>query len=192
MAGYIYITGTNTDPGAKQNLNDPVFAPRPSLGACMPNMRRVVSLGDYIFVVSGSTRGVQQYVVGGFKVEEKISALAAYRRFPENRLRIDGDGRLQGNIIVDNRGKQHELDRHDPGTFTTRIEDFIVGADPVVLATPGQIARGRSETLEQLAAIMQKKRANRVIDIMGRWAKLNESQVRQTLDWLGGITASTP
>jgi hypothetical protein len=190
MKGYIYITGTGTDPGAHQNLNDPIFAATPTLGACMPNIRRFVSPGDFVFVVSGATAGVQQYVVGGFRVEDKISALAAYERFPANRLRIGEDGKLLGNIIVDKTGHQHPLDRHDPMTFARRIEDYLVGADPVTLTTPPQVQRGRAETLDRLATILERPRTNRVIDLMGRWAKLDEIQVSQTLDWLRGIASS--
>lgn len=187
MKGYIYITGTGTDPGVYGNLNDPILTAKPSLGACMPNLRRVVTLGDYVFVVSGATRGVQQYVVGGFQVAEKIDALTAYKRFPENRLRVDELGNVQGNVIVDDSGKQHPLDHHDPLTFTRRIEDYLVGKNPVALTMPDQIERGRAETLEKLATILERPRTNRVIDLMGRWAKLNEGQVNQTLDWLRGI-----
>ena len=86
LKGYIYVSGTGTDPAERRNLNDPRFRKTPSLGACVPNIRRLVLPGDHIFVVSGMTPGVQQYVVGGFEVAEKISALAAYKRFPEAKL----------------------------------------------------------------------------------------------------------
>jgi hypothetical protein len=95
MKGYIYITGNGADPALRDNLNDPLFSKIPTLGACMPNIRRLVTRGDFIFVVSGRTPAVQQYVVGGFRVEERISALAAYDRFPENRLSLDHDGQLR-------------------------------------------------------------------------------------------------
>src|ERR1700741_4700358 len=97
VKGYIYITGQGADPAAHQNLNDPLFAKVPTLGACMPNIRRVVQLGDYIFVVSGRISTVEQYVIGGMRVDEKIDALAAYRRFPENRLHVNDQGQVWGN-----------------------------------------------------------------------------------------------
>lgn len=189
MKGYIYISSPGTDPGRHGNLNDPMFRKRPSLGACMPNIRRLVLPGDHVFVISGSTTGVQQYVVGGFQVAEKISALAAYDRFPENRLRLDADGKLVGNVIVEPNGQQHPLDRHSPNTFASRIENFLVGVDPVVLESPAEVARGRDETLDRLSSILDRPRANRVIDLMGRWAKLDGPQVERTLDWLRGIKA---
>ncbi len=158
----------------------------------MPNIRRLVLPGDFVFVVSGATKGVQQYVVGGFRVEEKISALAAYERFPANRLHATDDGKIVGNIIVDGTGLQHPLDRHDPKTFSRRIEDYLVGSNAVALETPPEIQRGRTETLDRLATILERPRANRVIDLMGRWAKLDAAQVDQTLDWLRGITNSAP
>lgn len=189
MKGYIYISSPNADPALKRNLNDPMFRKPPTLGGCMPNIRRLVLPGDHVFVISGTTKGVQQYVVGGFQVAEKISALAAFDRFPENRLRRDQEGRLLGNVLVDSRGRQHPLDTHAADTFANRIQNYLVGVNPVALETPGEVARGRSETLDRLSTILERPRANRVIDIMGRWAKLDEAQVEQTLDWLRGIKA---
>ncbi|MEJ0022791.1 MAG: hypothetical protein WDN76_04695 [Alphaproteobacteria bacterium] len=79
MAGFIYITGDGADPEAGKPLNDPLFTKVPTLGACMPNIRRNISLGDHIFVVSSRLEGVQQYVCGAFQVDAKISAFAGVR-----------------------------------------------------------------------------------------------------------------
>ena len=189
MKGYIYISSSNADPERKRNLNDPIFRNPPTLGGCMPPIRRLVLPGDYVFVVSGTTRGVQQYVVGGFQVAEKIDALAAYERFPENRLHVNAEGKIAGNILIDADGNQHALDTHSPDNFARRIENYLVGMNPVALETPAEVARGRNETLERLASILEKRRANRVIDVMGRWARLDQAQVQKTLDWLQGIKA---
>lgn len=187
MKGYIYITGTGTDPAIRNNLNDPILYRKPTLGACMPNIRRLVTKGDYIFVVSGKVPGAQQYVVGGMRVAEKIDALTAYRRFPEYRLAVDADGHLQGNIAVDGAGAKHPLDHHSLDGFERRIQNYIVGADPVVLHTPQEVASGRAQTLDRLSTILQRPKANRVIDVMSRWAKMDEGQVKQMLDWLNGV-----
>ncbi len=190
MKGYIYITGSGADPGARKNLNDPLlFSRTPTLGACMPNIRRLVVRGDFIFVVSGKIPAFQQYVVGGMQVKEKIDALAAYRRFPENRLQTGNTGLLEGNVIVNSKGKQHPLDHHDPSTFAERINNFIVGSNTVALQTDREVALGREQTLGKLSDVLG-KRGNRVIDVMSRWAKLNESQVEDMLSWLQGIKAS--
>lgn len=189
MKGYIYISSPGADPGQHNNLNDPMFRRTPTLGACMTNVRRFVVPGDYVFVISGSTKGVRQYVVGGFQVAEKIDALAAYHRFPENRLRLGDDGKLLGNVIVDEAGRQHPLDKHAPATFASRIQNYLVGMNPVALEKPAEVARGREETLDRLSLILERPRANRVIDLMGRCAKLDGSQVEKTLDWLRGIKA---
>lgn len=186
MPDYIYITGTGTDPGAHGNLNDPLFGDAASLGACMPNIRRFVDIGDHIFVVSGSSHGVQQYVVGGMEVAEKISAIEAYERFPGNRLHIGQDGLLKGNIIINADGSQHALDRHDPATFENRIKNFVVGTNAVSLDTQKEVELGRQHTLEKLSDIFGKK-GNRPIDIMGRWAKLESEQSANLLDWLKGL-----
>ena len=148
----------------------------------MPPIRRLVQAGDHVFVISGTTKGVQQYVVGGFQVAEKISALAAYKRFPENRLKMDANGKLVGNILVDSAGNQHPLDTHSSKNFARRVENYLVGVNPVALETPEEVARGRSETLDRLSSILERPRANRVIDVMGRWAKLDEAQIMKTLD----------
>ncbi len=186
MKGYIYITGTGTDPGLKNNLNDPVFEDVPSLGACMPNIRRLVKGGDYIFVVSGMATGVQQYVVGGMQVAEQISALEAYKRFPQHRLKIGSDGLLKGNIIVDSSGKQHALDKHAAETFESRVKNFVVGANAVALSSPREVEIGRQQSLTKLGDIFG-KRGNRAVDIFGRWSKLDAAQVNDVVGWLEGI-----
>lgn len=155
----------------------------------MPPIRRLVLPGDYVFVVSGTTKGVQQYVVGGFQVAEKIDALAAYNRFPENRLQLNPEGRVIGNILIDGHGNQHPLDTHSPNNFARRIENYLVGINPIALESPAEVARGRNETLNRLSSILEKPGANRVIDVMGRWARLDQAQIEKTLDWLQGIKA---
>ncbi|WP_147274946.1 hypothetical protein [Ferruginivarius sediminum] len=187
MKGYIYISGTGSDPIVNNNLNDPIFGKPPTLGACMPNIRRFVDVGDFIFVVSGKTEGVQQYVVGGFQVDEKIHALDAYDRFPENHLYVDKNGILQGNIIVTRNGAQHHLDRHSSSTFESRLENYIVGRNPIALTTRREAELGRQQTIGKLADVLGRRRGNRVIDVMARWSKLNENQVTQLIDWLQGI-----
>jgi len=155
----------------------------------MPNIRRLVLPGDFIFAVSGKVPAIQQYVVGGMEVAEKIDALAAYERFPENRLQTGAEGLLEGNVIINAQGNQHPLDRHNPNTFEDRINNFIVGVNPVALETDREVAMGRDQTLPKLSELLG-KRGNRVIDIMSRWAKLDEAQVHDMLSWLQGIKAS--
>lgn len=189
MKGYIYITGAGADPGARNNLSDPLFGKTPSLGACMPNIRRLVVPGDYIFVVSAKIPALQQYVVGGMRVKEKISTLAAYKRFPENRLSLDQNGNVQGNIIVDSRGNQHPLDHHPANTFEERIKNFIVGESPVSLQTPREVELGRAQTLPKLSQILGRP-GNRPIDVVSRWSKLDEEKIKNLIDWLRGIKAA--
>jgi hypothetical protein len=184
MEGRIYITGSGTDPGLGHNLNDPVFSRSPSLGACMPNIRRAVKLGDYIFVISGKVTSVQQYLIGGFRVEEKISMLEAYQRFPANRLRIE-DGEKIGNIIVNADGSKNKLDDHndDKAAFKRRIENFIVGSKPIVMNSENEIEKSRRLTLPMVSKIVGKQ-GNRIIDVMGRHTKLSEKQTQAVIDWL--------
>ena len=188
MNGYIYITGQGADPGAGKPLKDPMFAPVPSLGACMPNLRRAVSIGDWIFVISGRTQSVSQYVIGGMRVEEKISALEAFRRYPDNHLRLDGAGNLIGNVVVDAHGLKHPLDTHAEDGFDRRIENFIVGGDPIAFDKAREIERSREQTLALLEKLRGKP-GNRPIDIIGRMSKLSEPQVQDILDWMSDIKA---
>lgn len=189
MKGYIYITGTGADPGLHNNLDDPLFGDPPTLGACMTNIREFVDPGDYIFVVSGKTPNVQQYIIGGMRVAEKIDALAAHGRFPQNRLRIGEDGLVKGNIIVDEGGRQHPLDHHSAETFEKRIRNYIVGDQAAALVTPAEVELGRERSLRKLSEMFE-RRGNRAIDIIGRHRRLDEDRVNGLMDWLRGIKAA--
>lgn len=186
MKGYIYTTGNRADPGLYNNLDDPLFGPKPTLGACMTNLRQFLNPGDYIFVVSASVPAVPQYIIGGLRVAEKIDHLAAYGRFPENRLRLDEKGIVRGNIIVDENGNQHPLDHHSPDSFERRIKNFIVGDEAAALKTEKEVKLGRQRTLTKLADVFNKQ-GNRPFDIIGRQRKLDEQQVHGLMDWLRGI-----
>ncbi len=183
MEGHIYITGKGIDPGKGDLFDDPIFTGTVSLGACMPNIRRVVKVGDHIFVVSGKSEGVQQYIVGGFQVKEKLDALAAYDRYPENRLRRNNEGEITGNIIVTNTGEQHPLDNHPQKNFSERIKNYIIGESPVFFSQPDELERARADTLPLLGELFEKP-GNRIIDIMGRHHKLNTTQVNAILEWM--------
>ena len=79
MKGYIFITSSGYDPERGKHLKDPFLdGDVGSLGACMPNIRKRVQPGDHIFVVSGRIKEAPQYVVGGFEVQEKMHAAAAF------------------------------------------------------------------------------------------------------------------
>jgi hypothetical protein len=184
MKGYIYTMYAGADPGHGWSMNDPIFGPVPTLGACVPNIRRAVEQGDFVFVISGRIPGERQFVVGGFKVKEKISALAAHRRFPENRLRIAPAGQVIGNVIVKSDGTQHPLDAHS--NFANRVENYLVGCEASYLENRTQYNSARSDTLEVLSSIFQKE-GHRVFDIIGRYRKMDSTQVNQLLQWIQSI-----
>ena len=181
MKRYIYPMYVGADPGKGWIMIDPIFGGVPTLGACMPNIRRAVEVGDYIFCISGRVAGVQPYVVGGFKVAEKINALAAHGRFPEYRLSKKENDQILGNIIVTAKGDQHTLDDHSD--FARRVENYIVGDDPVCLESNEAIERAREETLGFLSDLFAKE-GNRVFDIVNRWRRLDEAQVHRLREWL--------
>ena len=184
MNGYIYTMFRGADPGHGWIMNAPIFGRCPTLGACVPNIRRTVVAGDFIFAISGRVPGERQFVVGGFKVAEKIDALAAYARFPENRVRRTPDGIIQGNVIVNADGSQHHDDNHS--NFERRVENYIVGGDPLVLETPAEFNRSREETLSTLRRICGRE-GNRVFDIVGRYRRLDERQIAELAGWLRSI-----
>jgi hypothetical protein len=184
MKGYIYTMYRGADPAAGWEMTDPIYGKVPTLGACMPNIRRAVEKGDYIFSISGRMKDVTQYVVGGFRVDEKINALAAYSRFPENRMNIGEDGLLKGNIIIDSKGNHLEIDYHS--NHLKRIENYIIGKDPIVIAGEKQVKKAREETLLMLNSIFGKKE-DAIHKIIGRWRKLDNSQINDLVSWMKQI-----
>jgi hypothetical protein len=173
MKGYIYTMFGGADPGAGWVMTDPMFGKRPTLGACMPNVRRLVVPGDHIFVISGRTEGLRQYVVGGFEVSEKIDALAAYERFPENRMRED-EGKLRGNIVVRQDGSRNPIDYHS--SFASRVRNYVVGKNPHVVDGEASVAAARDRTLPLLRRLFDKEGDN-VYSVLGRWRKLEPKQI---------------
>ena len=142
MVGKIFITRSGYDPQLGKHVKDPYLGPNPTLGACRPDIRRRLSEGDHIFVISGRVQEAPQFVMAGFEVDAKIDAVEAYRLFPHLRLRKLPDGQLTGNIIVNAAGERHELDDHK--SFESRITNFIVGRNLIALETPEEIATGRA------------------------------------------------
>lgn len=182
--GYVYIGRSGYDPDKGKSINDPYLGDVPTLGACMPNIRRSVTPGDHIFLVSGSVPSLKQYLIGGFEVAEKISAIEAYERFPKLRLHIGKNRQKVGNVIVDRFGRQSPLDDHNG--FEQRIENYVVGRDPIGLVQPNEIARGRHETLDVLRRVLRKD-GSRPINVIGRYSRLDEDQIEEIRCWLLSI-----
>jgi Nucleotide modification associated domain 2 len=190
MASVVYITGNGADPGAGRRLADPIFRPVATLGACMPNIRRRVQKGDWIFVVSGSIKSLPQYILGGFQVEEKISALEAYARFPEYRLEKGNDGFLNGNIAVDEIGRKHPLDTHSLEGFERRAQNYIVGGKSIHFETPAEIERSRNDTLRVLSEL-RGKAGNRPIDVIGRAVNIDQERLPDLLKWMESVKSDS-
>src|SRR4051794_30438684 len=153
MVGKIFITRSGYDPELGKHVKDPYLGPNPTMGACRPDIRKQLKIGDHIFVISGKVRDHNQFVMGGFAIAEKILVQEAYKRFPEQKLHTLKDGQLDGNIIVDLKGRQLPLDTHKPKTITQRIQNYVVGAEPICLETHEEMSLGREETLEALREI---------------------------------------
>jgi hypothetical protein len=188
MKGYIYSMYKGADPAMGWIMNDPIFASRPTLGSCVPNIRRNVQVGDWIFVISGRVKSERQYVVGGFMVEEKIDQLSALARFPELVVTCDPAGHVLGNIIVNPDGSQRADDGH--ANFETRLENYLVGCEPIEVRGEKQVKRARAETLPVLSGIFGKE-GNRPFDIIGRARSMDADQVNQLRLWLREIRAES-
>lgn len=185
MSAYIYTLYERADPSRGWIMNDPIFeGSRPTLGACVPNLRSAVRQGDWVFAVSGRVKGEKQFVIGGFKVIEKIDQLAAYERFPENRLRKAENGQLVGNVIVTADGQQHPDDTH--ANFANRIKNYLVGSEPLFLTEPKAFEIAKEETIPVLSKILGKS-GERVFDLIGRHRKLTDEQSEELQTWLSSV-----
>jgi len=185
MVGKIFITRSGYDPELGKDVKDPYLGPYPTLGACRPDIREKLTEGDHVFVVSGKVSAAPQFVMGGFQVESKITAMAAYRLFPHLRLRQLAGGQVSGNIIVNSSGRQHRLDDHN--SFERRISNYLVGRKGIRISNAYEVAIGRLETLEALQEILKKK-GKTPFELLGRsGATLNETQVIRMREWLEQI-----
>lgn len=174
MPSYIFVS-PGSDPGAGLALVDPMLSSsRPSMGTCRPDLRRMVKPGDHIFVVSGSRgRTYQQYVIGGMQIDEKLEdQLEALRRVPQNQLTFDGRQK-SGNIIALPNGTQHPRDGHS--NFESRIKNYVLGKNAIVLETPKEVEIGRERSVDILARIFD-RRGSRIQEVMGRNRRLSDAQ----------------
>ena len=187
MVGKIFITRSGYDPQLGKHVKDPYLSENPTMGACRPDIRKQLKVGDHVFTISGKLKNINQFVMGGFSIAEKISVEEAGKRFPEQRLHALGDGQLTGNIVVDSDGKQHGLDTHKSVTFADRIQNYVVGANPITLTTPGEISLCRQETLEALQEILGKKGASPFAVVGHYGSSLSERQVSRLREWLAEI-----
>jgi hypothetical protein len=128
-------------------------------------------------VVSGSLgRTYQQYVIGGMQIDEKLEdQLEALRRLPQNALRFDGRNKA-GNIIALPDGTQHPRDRHS--NFESRIKNYVLGTNAVVLETPREVQLGRERSVDILSELFDRQ-GSRIQQVMGRSRKLSDAQAER-------------
>jgi hypothetical protein len=193
MVGKIFITRSGYDPQLGKHVKDPYLGPKPTLGACRPDVRKQLKQGDHIFVISGKIPVTPQYVMGGFEIAAKIDPLTAYQQFPEQRLHRLPDGQLTGNIVINADGKRHKLDTHNLDNhdlFEKRIQNYVIGTNLLALTTDEEIDRGRDQTLEALRDILH-KRGTSPFEVVGRGgSKLDEKQVQELRAWLESLKAN--
>tara|TARA_B100001146_G_scaffold224002_1_gene240216 strand:- start:2943 stop:3491 length:549 start_codon:yes stop_codon:yes gene_type:complete len=177
------------DPGIGWEMTDPIYGKPPTMGACMPQIRRNVVVNDYIFSISGRAKGVSQYLVGGFQVKDKINALLAREKFPQYRQVQNDDGSLSGNIIVDENGNQNPYDYHN-GDFEKRIENYIIGKNPIYFDNEADIEKARGNATIEILQDIFNKEGNKPHDIIGRWRRLDEKQIQKLINWMEHIKQS--
>lgn len=187
MKGYIYTMFAGADPGNGWELNDPIFKNPPTLGACMPQIRRNVDRDDHIFTISGRLKDVKQYIVGGFQVDDKINAMIAHQRFPQYRQVQHEDGSISGNIIVNEKGEQNAFDYHNG--FDQRIENYIIGKNPTYFDKQEEIEKARGEETMNILRELFNKDGQKPHDVIGRWRRMDEKQIDRLLSWMEGIKA---
>jgi hypothetical protein len=187
--GYIFVS-PGSDPGAGFPLADPLFRRSgvTTMGQCRPDLRKRVRQGDAIFVLSGRIKaaGVSQYLIGGLSVDQKIDALLARDRFPENTLKII-EGEKIGNVIVTAAGEQDPLDHHPAHNFKERIKNYIVAKDAIYLDGEKAVELGRERTLDILRRVFDKPRAKTVHELIHRNRVLDEKQIQMLLNALQAI-----
>jgi hypothetical protein len=182
IKGYAAIASSGYDPQKGKHIKDPYLGDTPTLGGCRPDIREQVVPGDCLAFISGKIPGESQYIFGLFEVEKKISALAAYKQFPQHRLRLRDDGQLTGNIIVDANGKQHPLDNHT--SFERRIKNYVVGCNPLYLTEPDEIANAREQTIYVLQNLLGKAGTS-PFQLIGRGkTRLDFRQIQELRDWM--------
>ena len=69
-----------------------------------------------------------------------------------------------------------KLDHHEKETFGERIENYLVGTNPIALLTLEEIAEGREQTLDILREVFDMK-GDSIRDLMGRGRNMTEEQV---------------
>jgi len=119
------------------------------------------------------------------KLDDQLEAL---RHRPENALRFDGKQRA-GNIIALPDGTQHPRDDHDKrdrDKFESRIKNYILGKNPVMLETPREVEIGRDRSVGILSNIFDLP-GHRMQQVVGRGRKLSNVQVDQLLRALDDI-----
>ena len=185
MVGKIFITRSGYDPQLGKHVKDPYLGPNPTLGACRPDVRKQLTKGDHIFVISGKVPVAPQYVMAGFEIAAKIDGLTAYQQLPEHRLHLLPDGQLDGNIICGPDGRQHELDNHN--SFENRLKNYVIGTNLVALAGDDEIELGRNQTLEALRDILHKNGSS-PFEVVGRFGtRLDEKQILELRAWLARL-----
>lgn len=149
------------------------------MGTCRPDLRRMVKPGDHIFVVSGSRgKALPQYVIGGMQIDEKLEdQLEALRRLPHNALAFEGKEK-HGNIIALPDGTQHPQDTHS--NFDSRIKNYVLGKNAVVLETAREVEIGRERSVDILGELFNRA-GSRIQEVMGRNRKLSDMQAERQI-----------
>jgi hypothetical protein len=98
---------------------------------------------------------------------------------------------LEGNVIVDSRGRQKAIDTHRRDTFAARRPNYVVGVNPIVVDSSETIQLARADTLNILRDLFN-SRGETPFKILGRSGKaMDERQVDDLIRWFRDLRAAT-
>ncbi len=191
MEGRIYISGAFTNikyvkckPNKNWLDNDPHFWNEPpTWGICRTDFRKRLDKNDYIFFVLPKEAELPQMIYGYIKIQESISHMEAYNRFPQKRMKNNNPN---GNIIVDKFGNYNRFDNNIHKDKFERIKNYYIIGDKnnSSFLLPGKIIKLSKYFLPTLQNIFNSK-AEDIFGIIGRKGRiLNDAQIIKLLNWL--------
>lgn len=191
MEGRIYISGAFTNikyakckPNKNWLDNDPHFWNEPpTWGICRTDFRKKLDKNDYIFFVLPKEAELPQMIYGYIKIQESISHVEAYNRFPQKRMKNNNPN---GNIIVDEFGNYNRFDNNVHKDKFERIKNYYIIGDKnnSSFLRPREIIKLSKYFLPTLQNIFNSKAAD-IFGIIGRKGRiLNDAQIIKLLNWL--------
>lgn len=164
--------------------NDPHFwnSP-PTWGICRTGFKKNLGEGDYVFFVLPNNSELPQMIYAYMRIEEKITHLDAYPRFPQKRM---GNKNPNGNIIVNQDGSYSKFDLEiHKDRFNEITNYYLVGSkSESKFLTSKEIEYLSRDFLKILQQVFNTNLTT-IFKIIGRKGRvLNPGQIQTLLNWL--------